>query len=214
MEAAIASCRGAIAPDALIVSVAAGLTTAQIQGFLGADLPRPIIRAMPNTPTAIAEGACGLCGNSQTTGSHVALAQAMFAAVGTVHVVKESQMDAVCGLSGSGPAFVCILIEAVADGGVAAGLPRAVALALATQLFKGTAALIQATGHHPAVLKDAVASPGGTTIAGIASLETAGVRGAMMSAVLAATRRGEELSSRAAPGAVSSPSASSSGTSR
>ena len=128
------------------------------------------------------------------TPAHVARAARLLAAVcGVVHVVSEPQLDAVCGLSGSGPAFVCLLIEALADGGVAAGLPRATALSLAVQLVKGTATLVQASGAHPAQVKDAVASPGGTTIAGIHALETGGFRGAAMSAVIAAARRATEL---------------------
>lgn len=200
MEAAVVSCRDVIAEDTIVVSVAAGVTSTQIQGWLGDARPRAIVRAMPNTPTAVGEGACGICpgANGLASAEHVARVQRLFSAAGVVHPVKESQMDAITGLSGSGPAFVCLVIEALADGGVAAGLPRPVALSLATQLVKGTATLVQQTGQHPAVLKDNVASPGGTTIAGIHALETGGLRGTLMSAVVAATKRATELSAAAA----------------
>lgn len=136
MEAAVVSCRDVIAEDTIVVSVAAGVTSTQIQGWLGDARPRAIVRAMPNTPTAVGEGACGICpgANGLATAEHVARVQRLFSAAGVVHPVKESQMDAITGLSGSGPAFVCLVIEALADGGVAAGLPRPVALSLATQL--------------------------------------------------------------------------------
>jgi len=138
MEAALFSCREVIPADALVVSVAAGITSDQIQSWLGAGRQRAIVRAMPNTPTAVGQGACGICpgSNGLAGAEHLARVERLFSAAGVVHTVKESQMDAVTGLSGSGPAFVCLVIEALADGGVAAGLPRPVALSLATQLVR------------------------------------------------------------------------------
>ena len=164
------------------------------------------MRAMPNTPSAVRAGAAALApGDNGLAGpAELARASRLLSAVApVVHIVTEKQLDAVTGLSGSGPAFVCLFIEALADGGVAAGLPRAVAASLAAQLVRGTATLVQESGAHPAQVKDGVASPGGTTIAGIHALEVAGFRGACMSAVLAAARRATELGDQPAPSAMS-----------
>jgi pyrroline-5-carboxylate reductase len=125
--------------------------------------------------------------------SHRQVAQQLFSAVGEVVEVPETLMDAVTGLSGSGPAFVAMMVEALADGGVASGLPRAIALQLARQTVKGTVQLLQETNLHPGELKDRVSSPGGTTIAGVAALESAGFRSALIQAVVAATARSREL---------------------
>ena len=206
-EAALASARSGVDDGALLLSCVAGVSCATLQAWLGAYRLRPIVRAMPNTPCAVGAGAAALAPGDLARPEHAERAARLLRAVcGAVHVVTERQLDAVTGLSGSGPAFVCLFIEALADGGVAAGLPRAVALSLAAQLVKGTAVLVQDTATHPAVLKDAVASPGGTTIAGIHALETAGFRGATMSAVLAAAKRATELAAQncAAPAAGSS----------
>jgi len=198
LEAAVVSCRGALGEGAVVVSLASGVGSGTLQRWLGPYRLRPIVRVMPNTPTGVGQGAAGMAPGENGLAGEAELARVarLFAAVGVVHAVKEAQLDAVTGLSGSGPAFICILIEALADGGVAAGLPRAVALSLATQLVKGTATMVQETGLHPGVLKDAVASPGGTTIAGLHALETAGFRGALMSAVIAAARRATELANQ------------------
>ena len=203
LEAAAASCRGALAEGALIVSLASGVSSATLQRWLGPYRLRAIIRVMPNTPTGVRQGAAGIAPgeNGLAGAAELARVARLFAAVGVVHTVKETQLDAVTGLSGSGPAFICVLIEALADGGVAAGLPRAVAMSLATQLVKGTATMVQETGLHPGVLKDAVASPGGTTIAGLHALEVAGFRGALMSAVIAAAKRATELAQQPTTGA-------------
>lgn len=181
----------------LIISVAAGVSIEQIvsmithEGIQRADAR--IARVMPNTPSSIGQGASAMCFNDLCTPADVLLVRTLFSALGTVESVKEMHMDAVTGLSGSGPAYVAMFVEALADGGVASGLPRAIAMSLAIQLVKGTAAMLQEAGMHPGQLKDAVASPGGTTIAGIHALETGGMRGAVMSAVVQATKRSAEL---------------------
>jgi pyrroline-5-carboxylate reductase len=180
-----------VTPRHLVISIAAGVTVKQI-----AEKLRPgtrIIRVMPNTPALVAAGAAGIAAGPSATHDDVALAERLFNAVGTAVVVPEHQLDAVTGLSGSGPAFVFVLIEALADGGVRMGLPRDVAQTLAAQTVAGAGFMVLETGQHPAALKDAVASPGGTTIAGLHALERAGFRAAAMDAVEAATRRAGEL---------------------
>lgn len=177
-------------PDQLILSILAGTPL----GKLEAAFPgQPVIRAMPNTPATVGAGMTAIAPGTHTQAHHLNLAQRLFAAVGEVVQVPESLMDAVTGLSGSGPGFVAIVIEALADGGVAAGLPRAIAQQLALQTVRGTAELLQTTGLHPAELKDRVTSPGGTTIAGVAALEQAGLRTALIEAVRTAYRRSQEL---------------------
>jgi pyrroline-5-carboxylate reductase len=152
-----------------------------------------VIRAMPNTPARVGAGMTAIAPGQYTQPSHLELAQQIFRAVGEVVEVSEAQMDAVTGLSGSGPGYVAVMIEALTDGGVAAGLPRAIATQLALQTVRGTAELLQTTGMHPAELKDGVTSPGGTTITGIAHLEKAGFRSALIEAVVAACRRSQQL---------------------
>lgn len=177
-------------PEQLLVSIAAGVTLAQLEALA----PRnPVIRVMPNTPVQVGAGAAALCRGSRASDAHVELARALFSPGGVCLEVTEPQMDAVTGLSGSGPAYVCLIIEALADGAVRMGLPRAAALQLAAQTVLGAAKLVLETGEHPAVLKDRVATPGGTTIAGLAALEAAGVRSGLIQAVEAATRRSREL---------------------
>lgn len=174
----------------LVISILAGVPL----NHLETAFPHlPIIRAMPNTPATVGAGMTAITLGRHTDKSHQAIAQQLFAAVGEVVEVPEALMDAVTGLSGSGPAYVALMVEALADGGVAVGLPRAIALALALQTVKGTAQLLQETRMHPAELKDRVTSPGGTTIAGIAALEQAGFRAALIAAVRAAAERAEEL---------------------
>lgn len=174
----------------LVISILAGVPL----NHLEMAFPHlPIIRAMPNTPATVGAGMTAIALGRHTDKSHQAIAQQLFAAVGEVVEVPEALMDAVTGLSGSGPAYVALMVEALADGGVAVGLPRAIALALALQTVKGTAQLLQETRMHPAELKDRVTSPGGTTIAGIAALEQAGFRSALIAAVRAAKERAEEL---------------------
>ncbi|MGV3485650.1 MAG: pyrroline-5-carboxylate reductase [Planctomycetaceae bacterium] len=179
--------------ERLVISVAAGISLAQLTQWLGSER---VIRVMPNTPCLVGAGASAYCCAPGVTKQDRQLAASMLSAVGWAGEVDEKQMDAVTGLSGSGPAYVCVAIEALADGGVMAGLPRDLALRLATQTMLGTAQLVAQTGQHPAALKDAVASPGGTTIAGLRALEQNGVRAALIEAVVAATNRSRELGSR------------------
>jgi pyrroline-5-carboxylate reductase len=174
------------APAPCIVSILAGVTLAQLEVMFPS---KSIVRAMPNTPAQVGAGVTAIAANALVTTVQLDAVRKIFGAVGTVVEVAESLMNAVTGLSGSGPAYVALMIESMADGGVAAGLPRAIAMQLATQ----TAQLLSETKLHPAQLKDQVTSPAGTTIAAIAQLEKAGLRSAMIEAVLAATRRAEEL---------------------
>jgi pyrroline-5-carboxylate reductase len=174
----------------LLLSILAGTTLAR----LSAAFPGwSVIRAMPNTPATIGAGMTALAAGESVTTEQTQLAKKIFQTVGDVVEVPEYQMDAVTALSGSGPGYIALVVEALADGGVAAGLPRAMAMQLALQTVKGTAELLQQSDLHPAVLKDRVTSPGGTTIAGIAHLETAGLRSALIGAVKAAQQRSQEL---------------------
>ncbi|MUG92381.1 pyrroline-5-carboxylate reductase [Scytonema sp. UIC 10036] len=174
----------------LVISILAGVTLSQLE----AAFPHtPVIRAMPNTPATVGAGITAICMGAYTKAHHQDIAKKLFSAVGEVVEVSESLMDAVTGLSGSGPAYVALMVEALADGGVFSGLPRAIANQLALQTVLGTAKLLHETKLHPAELKDRVTSPGGTTIAGIAQLEQASFRSALIQAVKAATARSQEL---------------------
>ncbi len=184
-------CGAKIGARHLVVSIAAGVPIRAIESKLGPGVR--VIRAMPNTPAISRAGATAVSAGTAATHADLDVARALFEAVGRVVTVDETLLDAVTGLSGSGPAYVMLFIEALADGGVQAGLPRDVALLLATQTVYGSAKLLLETGEHPARLKDAVTSPGGTTIAGLRALEDAGVRGAIMGAVEQATERAIEL---------------------
>ncbi|MDP3851571.1 MAG: pyrroline-5-carboxylate reductase [Luteolibacter sp.] len=175
----------------LVISIAAGITLAAMESAAAAHLR--IVRAMPNTPALVGKGAAGYCMGTRATREDAERARLLLGAVGVAVEVPERLMDAVTGLSGSGPAYVYLVIEALADGGVQAGLPRADALLLAAQTVLGAASMVLETGAHPAVLKDMVTSPGGTTIAGLAELERRGLRSALMGAVAAASRRAAEL---------------------
>lgn len=177
-------------PSQLLISAAASVSTALIEGHVGARVP--VVRAMPNTPALVRQGMTALAGGSRASAKHLARAEQMFGAVGETLVLDERHMDAVTGLSASGPAFLYIVIEALADGGVKMGLPRDVALKLAAQTVAGAGAMVVKTGEHPAMLKDAVTTPSGTTIDGILELEDGGVRVAMLKAVVRATRRATE----------------------
>lgn len=177
-------------PLPLVVSILAGVSLSQLEEAFGRQ---PVIRAMPNTPATVGAGITAIASGKTVTNSHRSQATAIFQAVGEVVEVPEHLMDAVTGLSGSGPAYVAIMIEALADGGVAAGLPRAIASKLALSTVLGTAQLLQQTQLHPAQLKDQVTSPGGTTIAGTRELERAGFRSAVIEAVQAAYQRSQQL---------------------
>lgn len=175
----------------LVVSIAAGVSLSQLSGWIE---HHRVVRVMPNTPSLVRAGASAFCCEHEVTPDDRAWINSMLRSVGLAIEVQESQMDAVTGLSGSGPAYVCMVIEALADGGVREGLPRQMAMELATQTVLGTAKMIAETKRHPGELKDAVASPGGTTIAAIAVLEQNGLRGALVGAVSAAAARSRELS--------------------
>jgi pyrroline-5-carboxylate reductase len=180
-----------VVKDQLIVSIAAGITLRQLAASLGENAR--LIRVMPNTPCLIGTSASGYSPGDHAAIEDIALVDQLLNAVGVAFRLPESLLDAVTGLSGSGPAFVYLMIEALSDGGVRVGLPRDVATALAAQTVLGAAKMVLETRTHPGVLKDMVASPGGTTIAGLHALERGGVRGALMDAVEAATRRAVEL---------------------
>ncbi len=174
----------------LVISILAGVPLSKLE----TAFPNlPAIRAMPNTPATVGAGMTAISLGKNTSDVDKQTAQKLFSAVGEVAEVPEPLMDAVTGLSGSGPAYVAMMVEALSDGGVAAGLPRAIATQLALQTLKGTVQLLQETGIHPAQLKDQVTSPGGTTIAGVAALESTGFRSALIQAVQAATKRSREL---------------------
>ena len=187
----LAEIRPLMKRDHLLISICAGVPLDYVQSFF--PIPIRLVRAMPNTPTLIQKGATALAPSPIARPEDISTAEAIFQAVGITVVVKESLMDAVTGLSGSGPAYAFAVIEALAAGGVKEGLSQAAALALATQTVLGAAHLIQATGKHPATLRDQVCTPGGTTIAGLYAMEEGGFRLALMNAVIAATRRSKEL---------------------
>lgn len=175
----------------LLVSVAAGITLKTLAAGVG-DGPR-LIRVMPNTPCLVGDGASAFALGPGATDADAALLESLLRAVGVVYRVDEKLLDAVTGLSGSGPAFVYLMIEALSDGGVRMGLPRETALGLAAATMRGAASMVLQTGEHPGRLKDQVTSPGGTTIAGLQALEAGAVRGDIIAAVEAATLRSIEL---------------------
>ncbi len=177
-------------PAQLVISILAGVSISQLER---AFIDRAVVRAMPNTPATVGMGMTAISAGKHVRAEQLDLATQIFQAVGEVVTVPESLLDAVTGLSGSGPAYIAIAIEALADGGVAAGLPRSIADRLALQTVLGTAQLLNQSNLHPAQLKDQVTSPGGTTIAGIAKLEQAGFRSALIEAVIAAANRSQAL---------------------
>ncbi len=180
-----------LVPGKLIVSIAAGVSLATMEKRLG--LQARVVRVMPNTPCLVGRGACGFCLGAAAEEGDAALVEQLLSSVGLAFRVPEKLMDAVTGLSGSGPAFVYTMIEALSDGGVRMGLPRNISTALAAQTVAGAAEMVLTTGEHTGTLKDRVTSPGGTTIAGIQALEEGGLRAALMGAVEAATERSAEL---------------------
>lgn len=191
MDKVLTQVAGAIDPKKLVVSVAAGVPIAALERRLGAGAR--IVRAMPNTPSLVGLGACAVAPGEHATEEDLQTARALFDAVGISTVVEEGLLDAVTGLSGSGPAYVFLVIEALSDAGVKMGLPRYTALQLAAQTVLGSAKLLLETGAHPGTLKDQVTSPGGTAIAGLHTLEAGGLRTTLIDAVEAATRRAREL---------------------
>ncbi len=182
-----------VRPEALVISVAAGFIISKIERVLGPH--SRVCRAMPNTPALIGRGATAVARGAHVTDAQVAQAEAIFAAVGFVTHLDESLLDAVTGLSGSGPAYVFLIIEALSDAGVKVGLPRREAQRLAAHTVAGSADLLIKTGQHPGVLKDQVTSPGGTAIAGLHTLEEGGLRTTLINAVVAATERSRNLGS-------------------
>jgi pyrroline-5-carboxylate reductase len=180
-----------VGPRHLIVSIAAGVTLGRLAAALGND--RRLVRVMPNTPCLVGASASAYALGDAVTPDDIALVERLLNVVGIAFRLPEHLLDAVTGLSGSGPAFVYAVIEALSDGGVRVGLPREVAAALAAQTVLGAARMVLETGLHTGVLKDQVASPGGTTIAGLHALERGGLRAALMDAVEAATKRSQEL---------------------
>jgi pyrroline-5-carboxylate reductase len=180
-----------LTPNQLIISVAASVSTHLIEKALARDVP--VVRAMPNTPCAQGCGMTALCKGKFANAAHLEMASAMFSVVGRTVVVDEKHMDAVTGLSASGPAYIYIIIESLAEAGVKVGLPRDVATLLAAQTTMGAAKVVLETGDHPALLKDAVTTPAGCTVDGILELEEGGLRVTLIKAVVKATQRAKEL---------------------
>lgn len=176
----------------VLLSIIAGLTTKQIEEHLG-DRKVPVVRAMPNTPSRIGHGMTAVCGGLLATQEHLELGRAIFSQIGRALVLDEKYFDAVTGLSASGPAFLYIVIEALAEGGVKMGLPRQVATELASQTCLGAGHMVLETGDHPALLKDEVTTPAGCTMDGILALETGGLRVTLINAVVQAGRRAAGL---------------------
>ena len=183
---------GIVTKDQLVISVMAGITTTSISKALRVD--GPVVRAMPNTPCLVDAGATAIAAGVRAGTRELALAEAVFGSVGLVVTLPESALDAVTGLSGSGPVYIYMVIEAMIDGGVKMGIPRAIAAKLAAQTVFGAAKLVLETGKHPAVLKDEVTTPGGTAITAIHVLESKGLRSVLIDGVEAATKRSQELS--------------------
>ena len=182
---------GEMTPDKQLISIAASVPTSYIEEILDSEVP--VVRAMPNTPCVIGFGMTGLCKGKFADESHLDAAKTLFDSVGMTVTVEEKRMDAVTGLSASGPAFVYIILESLAEGGVKVGLPRDVATLLAAQTVQGAARMVLETGQHPALLKDAVTTPAGCTVDGILELEEGKLRVTLIKAVVKATERAKEL---------------------
>jgi len=185
------SIRDELNENKLLISIVTSLTTAKIETVLGK--PVPVIRAMPNTPALLKEGITALSGGKSAQPQHLKKAKAIFSSVGRVLILDEHHMDAVTALSGSGPAFIFIMIEALAEGGVMVGLPRNIATELVAQTTLGAAKMLLETGKHPALFKDQVTTPAGCTIDGILQMEEGGIRVTLIKTVVEATRRAREL---------------------
>ncbi len=185
--------QGHVTPEQLVITLAAAITTHFVEDNLNGAIS--VVRAMPNTPCLVSQGMTVLCPGRYATPEHVEMAKQIFSAVGQVAVIdNEELMDAVTGLSGSGPAYCYIMIESLAEGGVKVGLPRELATLLAAQTMLGAAQMVLETGEHPAKLKDAVTTPAGTTVDGLLELEAGGVRVSLIKAVDRATQKSKELS--------------------
>jgi pyrroline-5-carboxylate reductase len=191
IDTLLAELKDAVSDRTLVISIVTGVQLVRLEAELGKQVR--VVRAVPNTPAQVGGGVTAVAGGAYATADDLRTAVELFNAVGTTLIVDERQLNAVTGLSGSGPAFAFVMIEALADGGVKVGLSREIALQLAARTLMGAAQLLLQTGEHPGQLKDRVASPGGTTIAGLRELEASGVRAALINAVEAATRRAEEL---------------------
>lgn len=193
IDAVLAHLADDITPGTLVVSIAAGITTARLEALLPAGTA--VVRVMPNTPAMVGVGMAVVSGGRDATAEQIERVRALFEAVGEALVLPESAQDAATAISGSGPAYVALIADALAGAGEEQGLPRDVALKLATQTFKGTAELLTITGMTPQSLIDGVSSPGGTTVAALAALDTGGLRALIAEAVAAAVRRAKELGS-------------------
>jgi pyrroline-5-carboxylate reductase len=191
MQALLGEIRPILTKKHLIVSIAAGISLTQISEELGSEIR--LVRVMPNAPCQVGASASAYAAGPAATADDISLVDRLLNSVGRALAVPEKLLDAVTGLSGSGPAYVFVMIEALSDGGVRMGLPRDVAMMLAAQTVFGAAKMLLETGLHPGALKDMVASPGGTTIAGLHEIERGGLRGILMDAVEAATLRSAEL---------------------
>lgn len=191
LEGVIREIRDAVQPDTLIISIAAGKTLSWLEEAFGRKVK--IVRCMPNTPALVGEGCTGICANAAVSEEETAYSLRLMESFGKASLVEERLMDAVGAVSGSSPAYVFLFIEAMADAGVAAGMPRAQAYEFAAQAVYGSAKLMLETGKHPGELKDMVCSPGGTTIEGVRVLEEAGFRGAVMDALLATVEKSRNM---------------------
>ena len=191
MDVLLAELAPLVTPDRLIVTIAAGITTSAIERQLADGVP--VVRVMPNTPALVGEAMSAVAAGAHASADHLERAEELFRPVGKVVRLPESQLDAVTALSGSGPAYVFYLVEAMTDAGILLGLPRAVAHELIVQTVYGAAVMLRETGEHPVALREAVTSPAGTTIAAIRELENHGVRAAFLSALEAARDRSREL---------------------
>jgi pyrroline-5-carboxylate reductase len=193
VPALIETIRPALTPQKTLISFAASVKTSAIEEAAG--IPIPVIRAMPNTPSMLGAGVAALCRGSYVTDQQMQLASRIFETVGRSVIVDEKHMDAVTGLSGSGPAYIYIVLEALAEAGVKVGLPRDIATLLAAQTTFGAAKMVLETGYHPALLKDAVTTPAGCTVDGLLEIEAGGLRVTLIKAVMRATERARELAS-------------------